>query len=186
MEQGQDTDIEMVKINSVRFNSNHSTIIANLKTSSNKVVITVPCKVDMGSSGNIIPFYMFKNSFPGATVEQLAATKDTKIKQKMYNQIMIMQLDICRVTLECKICNFFVVPGNGQALLGMPHMKLLNILMISCNAMVEREDRDMNCSTNSHSIHDAGSVQHCANTRLERSCTRTNSNVYCYTKTGSN
>ena len=55
-EQKQETDIEMVNINSIRFNSNHFTIIANLKTSPNKVVITVPYKVDTGSIGYIMPF----------------------------------------------------------------------------------------------------------------------------------
>ena len=54
-DQEQETDIEVVNINSIKFNSNYFTIIlANLKTSSNKVLITVPYKVDMGSDGNIM------------------------------------------------------------------------------------------------------------------------------------
>ena len=72
----------MVNINSIRFNSNHSAIIANLKASSNTVVITVPYKVDTGSNGNIMPFYMYKKLFLRATVEQLAATEDTKNQTK--------------------------------------------------------------------------------------------------------
>ena len=55
----------MVNINSVRFNSNHSAIITNLKTSLNKVVITMPYKVDTGSDRNIMPFDMYKNDFLG-------------------------------------------------------------------------------------------------------------------------
>ena len=77
-EQQQETDIEMVNINSIRFNSNHSTIIANLKASWNKVVITVSYKIDTGNNGNIMPFNMYKKLFTRATVEQLAATKDKK------------------------------------------------------------------------------------------------------------
>ena len=50
----------MVNIKFVRFNSNHSAIIANLKTSLNKVIITVSYNVDMGSDGNIMPFYIYK------------------------------------------------------------------------------------------------------------------------------
>ena len=51
----------MVNINSVRFDSNHSAIIANLKTSSNKIVITtVLYKNDIGSDGNIMAFYIYK------------------------------------------------------------------------------------------------------------------------------
>ena len=66
----------------------------------------------------------------------------------------------------------------------MLDIKLLNILTISCNTIgTEREDRDTNCR---HSTHDAGSGQCCANTGPEMSCTRTNSNTYCYVNTGSN
>ena len=55
----QELCIEMVNVNSDSFNSNHSTIIANLKTSFYKATIVVPYKVDMGSKGNIMPFNMF-------------------------------------------------------------------------------------------------------------------------------
>ena len=65
-------------------------------------------------------------------------------------------------------------------LLGIPDIELLNILTISCNTIgTERGDKDMNCSTNKHT-HDAGSEQCYVNTGPERSCKRTNSNVYCY------
>ena len=56
----------MVNINSINFYNNHSVITANLKTSLNKVVITVPYKVDAGSDGNIIPLHIYKKSFPRA------------------------------------------------------------------------------------------------------------------------
>ena len=60
-DQEQETDIQMVNINSINFNSNHPTIIANLKTLKNKVIITVLYKVDMSSDGNTIPLYIYKN-----------------------------------------------------------------------------------------------------------------------------
>ena len=66
----------MVNINSVNFNSNYFTIIENLKTSSNKAIIMLPYKVDMGIGGIIMPFYVFTKLFPSATTDQLAATKD--------------------------------------------------------------------------------------------------------------
>ena len=49
VDQEQENHIEMVNINSVNFYANHSIITANLKTSSNKVIITVPYKVNTGS-----------------------------------------------------------------------------------------------------------------------------------------
>ena len=58
---------------------------------------------------------------------------------------------------------------------------------ISCNKIgTQREDKDANCSTNRVCTHDAGSEQCCANTGLERSCTRMNSNMYHYGNTGNN
>ena len=68
----------MVNINSVKFNSNHSEITANLKMSSNKCAITVPYKVDTESNGNIMPFYSYKNYFLG---QQLRSW----LQQKMQN-----------------------------------------------------------------------------------------------------
>ena len=73
-DQEQETDIKAGNTNSVKWNSNHSTIIANLKTSSNKVVITVPYKADTGSDGNIMPLYIYKKFFPKTTIQQLAVT----------------------------------------------------------------------------------------------------------------
>ena len=92
--------MKMVNINSGRFNFNHPAIIANLKTLSNNIVITVPYKDDMSSNGNIMPFYIYKKLFPKATQEQLAARKDTTIKLKMCIQTTIKQLGICRLQLK--------------------------------------------------------------------------------------
>ena len=64
-DQEQETNIEIVNINSIKFKSNHSTIIENLKTPSNKVIIMVPYNADMGSGGNIIPLYIYKSYFQG-------------------------------------------------------------------------------------------------------------------------
>ena len=86
----QESGIEMVNINPINCNSNHSTIKANLKTSSNKTTIMVPYKVDMDSDGNIMPFNIFTNLFPGTTMDQLAATKDAT-KLKTYNCTTITQ-----------------------------------------------------------------------------------------------
>ena len=81
----------MVNLNFVKFNSNCSAIVANLKLSSNKIIIMVPYKVDMGSDGNIMPLCIYKKLIPRATIEQLVATRDTNIKLKMYNPTTITQ-----------------------------------------------------------------------------------------------
>ena len=60
----------MANINSGKFYCNHAAIIATLKTSLNKVLIMLPCKVNMGSDGNIMPLYINKKLIPRATIEQ--------------------------------------------------------------------------------------------------------------------
>ena len=55
---------------------------------------------------------------------------------KTYNKSDIEQLGMCTVKLRHKDksvkCRFFVVPGDGQALLGMPDIRLLSIIGITC------------------------------------------------------
>ena len=45
----------------------------------------------------------------------------------MYNNICIPQMGICQIVIINEgikyKCSFFVVPGNGSALLGMPECK---------------------------------------------------------------
>ena len=57
----KEDDIDMVNINSINFNSNHSVITANIKTSSNQAVTVIQCKVDTGSDGNMLPLHIYKN-----------------------------------------------------------------------------------------------------------------------------
>ena len=63
-EQEQETDIEVVNINSVISNSKHFSISVNIKTSLNKVAITLAYKFEIGIDGNM-PFYIFKKHFLG-------------------------------------------------------------------------------------------------------------------------
>ena len=94
----QELCIEMVNIKSVSFISNHSTIIANLKSSSNKATMAVPYKVDMGTVGKIIPFNVFTKLFPSTTTDQLVATRNVT-KLRTYNHT-IKQLGGCKVEIE--------------------------------------------------------------------------------------
>ena len=60
---------------------------------------------------------------------------------------------MCKVKLKDnnipEMYMFFVVPGNGQALLGMPDIDMFNIIKINCNTIGTHEnDSTNNCSTN--------------------------------------
>ena len=119
----------------------------------NQVSVVLSYKVDTGISGNIMPLHLYKTLFPRARIEQLAATKNKNVQLKSYNKTTITQLGMCKVKLEHnniqKMCKFFVVPGRGQALLGMPGIDTLNIIRINCNTIgTHRNDTADNCSTN--------------------------------------
>ena len=100
-----------------------------------------------------MPLHIYKRIFPRATKEQLLESNNKNIQLKTYNRTRITQLGICKVKLEHnnqqKMCKFFVVPGIRQALLGMPDIKMLNIININCNTIDTHEnDRADNCRTN--------------------------------------
>ena len=65
---------------------------------------------------------MYIQLFPIERKEQLVATRNANIQEKTYNQTTITQLGICKIKIENdnkeKICNLFLVSGNGKALLG--------------------------------------------------------------------
>ena len=69
-------DIEMVSIDSIQFNKNHSVLTANLKMAAGHNKIVVAYKMDTGSNGNIMPFHVYKKLFPNKTKEQLAETRN--------------------------------------------------------------------------------------------------------------
>ena len=120
----QEEDTEIVSINSVYVNRKWSSIMAKLEMQVGKVALEIPYKIDTGSKGNIMPLYIFRKLFANINEDQLKRLVKGNIKLKMYNGTHIMQLGICMVQIKLKNitkrCTFFVVPGNGQVLLGMP------------------------------------------------------------------
>ena len=59
----QEPGMETVNINLMSFNSNHSTKITKLKTSSKQATIILSYKVDIGCNGNLALFNIFKTLF---------------------------------------------------------------------------------------------------------------------------
>ena len=102
-------------------------------------IIEIPYKIDMGSEGNIMPLYIFKKLFKNITEEQLKTSIKSHIRLCTYNKTNIMQLGTCAVLIKFKnvkkCCGFFVVPGNGQALLWMPDTATLNIFSLNIDSI---------------------------------------------------
>ena len=104
-----------------------------------ETALEIPYKIDTGSEGNLMPLYIFQKIFKNMSEEQLKRSVKGNIKLKMYNGMHITQLGMCAVYIKFKNikkrCVFFVVPGNGWALLGMPDMAALNIINLNIDAI---------------------------------------------------
>ena len=139
MPEPQEEDIETVSINSIYLNRNRSLITTYLKMQVGKTVTEIPYKIDTGSEGNIMPLYIFKKLFKDMPEEQLRNSIKSNIKLKMYDRTHITQLGTCTVTIKFKNskkhCVFFVVPGNGQVLLGMPDIAALKTLNLNIDSI---------------------------------------------------
>ena len=107
--------------------------------------ITIPYKIDTGMEGNIMSWYIFKKLFPRVTEPELAKTIKNHIKFKMYNKTVIIKLGMYMVILNYKDskrkCEIFVVPGNGQALLGMPDTAVFNIINVNIDSIEAHRKR---------------------------------------------
>ena len=79
-------EIEMVSIDSVHMNKNQSMLTTKLETCTGDNKLTVPCKIDTGSDGNIMPWYIFKKLFQRVTEAELIKTIKRHIKIKNIQQ----------------------------------------------------------------------------------------------------
>ena len=72
-------------------------------------------------------------------VEQLKQSIKNHIRLCTYNSTSIMQLGTCAVFIKFKnirkCCVFFVVPSNGQALIGMPDATSLDIIKVNIDSI---------------------------------------------------
>ena len=94
--------------------------------------IIIPYKIDMGSEGNIMLWHIFKRLFKNITEDELKKTIKGHIKLRAHNETVITQLGTCTVMINFKNikkrCVIFVVPRNGQVLLGMLDTAALKII----------------------------------------------------------
>ena len=106
-------EIETVSINSVHMNKNFSVLTVKLEMCTGDK-LTVPYKIDTGSDGNIMPWYIFKKLFPRVTEAELIKNIKKHIKLKTYNKTVVTQLGTCVVIIDYKSNKkkreFFVVP----------------------------------------------------------------------------
>ena len=114
--------------------------------------VIIPYRIDTGSDRNIMPWYIFQKLFPKVTESQFVKTIKSHIKLNMYNKAIITQLGTFAVIISYKNnrrkCDFFVVPENGQALLGMPDTVTLNIIKVNIDSIEVESTQRENYNTN--------------------------------------
>ena len=102
--------------------------------STTQKIVNITYKIDTG--GNLILFKVFTILLTKSTLATLHVTKNSSFVLKTFNQLDITQLCMHIAKLRYKDkgakCRFFLVPGDGPELLGMPDIELLNILRITC------------------------------------------------------
>ena len=117
----QEEEIETVSINLLYLNRNPLLITAYVKTQVGKTTIEVPCKIDTGSEGNLMPLYIFKKLFKNMQEEQLKCSIKTNVKLRTYNGTHITQLGTCAVIIKfknlkkmmCLFCSCREWPGTA-------------------------------------------------------------------------
>ena len=156
-------EIETVSIDSVHMNKNWSLLTVELEVCTGDNKLTVPYKIDTGSDGSIMPWHVFKKLFPRITEAEIKKTTKRHIKLKTYNKTVIMQLGTCVVTINYrdnkKKCEFFVVPRNGQMLLGMADTaapKIINVNIDSIQAVGMQKEE---CNTNIDDAKESNTTQ---------------------------
>ena len=104
--------------------------------------------------------------FKTVTEAELKKTVKGHIKLKTYNKTVITQLGTCMVTINFKDikkrCVFFLVPGNGQVLPGMPDtaaLKIININNDSIQAVKEEYDMNIGDAKESNTTQEAHVVE---------------------------
>ena len=78
----KEDNIEMVVINSVCMNKSQSMLTAKLHVYTGDNNVIIPYKIDTGSDGNIMPWYIFKKWFARVTEAELTKTIKNHIKLK--------------------------------------------------------------------------------------------------------
>ena len=113
--------------------------MAQLEMQAGETALEILYKINTGSEGNLMPLYIFQKLFKNMSKVQLKRPVKGNIKLKTYNGMYIMQLGTCAVHIKFrnvkKRCIFFVVQGNGQALLGMPDTAALNIINLNIDSI---------------------------------------------------
>ena len=93
----------------------------------------------MGSDSYLMTFNIFKMSYPRVKLQQLANTINKSTVKRMYNKIIVSQLEVYILTMKYKTkwksCRFIIVPGNQPALLGLLGIGLLEIITERCNTI---------------------------------------------------
>ena len=93
-------------------------------------------KLDTGAGGNMLPYDIWRDFYPGKSKSDLARTIDKSVTLQAYNKSEICQLGTCSLKVShngvSRSCNFFVVPSQFRPILGLNDLTTLNLVTFNC------------------------------------------------------
>ena len=111
-------------------------IITKSKPKCSQKIEICKYKIDTGCDSNLMPYRMHRILCLCINYKEINKCMHKEIVFWTHNYLCNPQIGICRLTLIDKDIeyqySFFVVPGNGPALLGMPDCEGLQLLSINC------------------------------------------------------
>ena len=93
-------------------------------------------KLDTGAGGNMLPYDIWQEFFPGRSKSDLAYTIDKGVTLQAYNKSEIRQLGTCSLKVShngvSHTCHFFVVPSQFRPILGLSDLLALHLITFNC------------------------------------------------------
>ena len=111
-------------------------ILSDLYVQSRSCKNALRFKLDTGAGGNMLPFDIWQEFFPGLSKSDLAHTIDRGVTLQAYNKSEICQLGTCTLQVShngvSRTCHFFVVPSRFRPILGLSDLLALNLITFNC------------------------------------------------------
>ena len=103
--------------------------MCQLNVSKSNVCTDINFKLDMGASGNLLPYKYLKCLCPNVSIKSMCKSVDMNVALCAYNKSIIKQLGSV-FNDATEQCSFIIVKDPFKALLGIPvlfHLGLINI-----------------------------------------------------------
>ena len=111
-------------------------VLSDLLVASHSCKHPVWFKLDTGASGNMLPYDVWQQFFPGRSNVDLDHTIDKSVSLQAYNKSEIHQPGTCSLIMShngvSHTCHFYVVPSLYCSILGLSDLLTLHLVTFNC------------------------------------------------------